>query len=155
MFRNPTVWYFMFSVYCYHCVNQVSTFSLCFTNAIQCFTNALHCFTNTPQCFTNVLQCFTNALHCFMKIIASFFSQSYHKIHYKNTTVLALSLMIFGFGWLIDLIWFDFWCLKSLSTISISWWPVLVVEEPGESHRPWASNWQALSLAAASRVHPF
>jgi hypothetical protein len=25
---------------------------------------------------------------------------------------------------------------------------------PGENHRPWASNWQTLSLAAASRVHP-
>jgi hypothetical protein len=24
-----------------------------------------------------------------------------------------------------------------------------------ENHRPWASNWQALSLAAASRMHPF
>jgi hypothetical protein len=36
--------------------------------------------------------------------------------------------------------------------------PVLVVEEagvPGENHRPWASNWYKLSLAAASRVHPF
>jgi hypothetical protein len=36
--------------------------------------------------------------------------------------------------------------------------PVLVVEEarvPGENHRPWASNWLILSLAAASRVHPF
>jgi hypothetical protein len=34
---------------------------------------------------------------------------------------------------------------------------VLVVEEaevPRENHRPWASNWQTLSLAAASRVHP-
>jgi len=40
----------------------------------------------------------------------------------------------------------------------ISWRPVLVVEEagvPGENHRPWASNWYTLSLAAASRVHPF
>jgi len=26
---------------------------------------------------------------------------------------------------------------------------------PGENHRPWASNWETLSLAAASRVHPF
>jgi hypothetical protein len=26
---------------------------------------------------------------------------------------------------------------------------------PGENHRPWASNWYTLSLAAASRVHPF
>ena len=25
----------------------------------------------------------------------------------------------------------------------------------GDNHRPWASNWQTLSLAAASRVHPF
>ena len=41
---------------------------------------------------------------------------------------------------------------------AISWQPVLVVEEagvPGENHRPWASNWQTLSLAAASRVQTF
>jgi len=46
-----------------------------------------------------------------------------------------------------------------VSTLSaISWRPVLVVEEariPRENHRPWASNWQALSLAAASRVDHF
>ena len=33
-----------------------------------------------------------------------------------------------------------------------------MVEEAGvprENHRPWASNWQTLSLATASRVHPF
>jgi len=24
---------------------------------------------------------------------------------------------------------------------AISWLPVLVVEEAGENHRPWASNW--------------
>jgi len=44
-----------------------------------------------------------------------------------------------------DLI-FDFWCFNAtFSNISaISWGPVLVVEEagvPGETHRPWASNW--------------
>jgi hypothetical protein len=36
---------------------------------------------------------------------------------------------------------------------AISWRPVIVVEEAGvprENHRPWASNWQTLSLAAAS-----
>jgi len=41
---------------------------------------------------------------------------------------------------------------------AISWRQVLVVEEVGvlgENHRPWASNWQTLSLAAASRVHLF
>jgi len=41
---------------------------------------------------------------------------------------------------------------------AISWRPALVVVEagvPGENHRPWASNWLTLSLAAASRVHPF
>jgi hypothetical protein len=47
----------------------------------------------------------------------------------------------------------------TFSNISaISWRPVLVVEEagvPGENHRPWASNWYTLSLAAASQVHPF
>jgi hypothetical protein len=26
---------------------------------------------------------------------------------------------------------------------------------PVENHRPWASNWKTLSLAAASRAHPF
>jgi hypothetical protein len=45
----------------------------------------------------------------------------------------------------------------TFSNISaISWRPFLVVEEagvPGENHRPWASNWLTLSLAAASRVH--
>ena len=47
----------------------------------------------------------------------------------------------------------------TFSNISaISWRPVLVLEEaevPGENHQPWASNWQALSFAAANRVHPF
>ena len=47
----------------------------------------------------------------------------------------------------------------TFSNISaISWRAVLVVEEAGvlgENHLPWASNWQALSFAAASRVHPF
>ena len=53
-----------------------------------------------------------------------------------------------------------FWCLNAtFSNISaIAWRPVLVVEEAGvsgENHRPWVSNWYALSLAAVSRVHPF
>jgi hypothetical protein len=41
----------------------------------------------------------------------------------------------------IDLI--DFWCYNAtFSNISaISWRPVLVVEEAGENHRPWESNW--------------
>jgi hypothetical protein len=47
----------------------------------------------------------------------------------------------------------------TFSNIStISWGPVLVLKEagvPGENHRPWASNWYSLSLAAASRVHLF
>ena len=47
----------------------------------------------------------------------------------------------------------------TFSNISVpSWQPILVVEEagvPGENHRPWASNWLTLLLAAASRVHPF
>jgi len=41
---------------------------------------------------------------------------------------------------------------------AISWRPVLVVEEAGvlgENHRPWVSNWKTLSLATASRLHPF
>ena len=47
----------------------------------------------------------------------------------------------------------------TFSNISyISWRPVLVVEEAGlprENHRPWTRNWYTLSLAAATRVHPF
>jgi hypothetical protein len=47
----------------------------------------------------------------------------------------------------------------TFSNISaISWRPVLVKEEarvPRENHRLWASNWLTLSLATASRVHPF
>jgi hypothetical protein len=47
----------------------------------------------------------------------------------------------------------------TFSNISaISWRPVLVVEEAGvsgEKHRLWARNWQSLSLAVGSRVHPF
>ena len=42
--------------------------------------------------------------------------------------------------------------------LAISWRPVLVVEEagvPGENHRPCASNWEIVSLAAARRVHLF
>jgi hypothetical protein len=37
----------------------------------------------------------------------------------------------------------DFWCFNvTFSNISaISWRPVLVVEEAGENHQPWASNW--------------
>ena len=53
---------------------------------------------------------------------------------------------------------FDFWCFNvTFSNISaISWRSVLVVEDvgvPGENERPWASNWQTLSFADASRVH--
>jgi hypothetical protein len=61
-----------------------------------------------------------------------------------------------GTWWLIYLI---FGVLTPLSAIfQLSWRPVLVVEEAGVpevNHRPWASNWSTLSLAAASRVHPF
>jgi hypothetical protein len=48
----------------------------------------------------------------------------------------------------------DFFVFNAtFSNISaISWRPVLVVEESGEIHRPWASNWSTLSLAAASQV---
>ena len=41
---------------------------------------------------------------------------------------------------------------------AISWRPVWVVEGagvPGRRRRPWAGNWWALSLEAASWVHPF
>ena len=51
------------------------------------------------------------------------------------------------------------WLIDSNATFSnissISWRLVLIVEEAGENHRPLTSNWQTLSLAAASRVHFF
>ena len=52
---------------------------------------------------------------------------------------------------LCDLIWFLVFNSTFSSISAISWRPVLVVEEagvPGENHRPWASNWSTLSLAA-------
>jgi len=42
---------------------------------------------------------------------------------------------------LIDFLVFN----ATFSNISaISWRPVLVVEEAGQNHRPWASNWSTL-----------
>ena len=59
-------------------------------------------------------------------------------------------------GKLIDLIdWFLVFSAIFSNISAISWRPVLVVEEAGENHRPWESNWLALSLAAASWVYPF
>jgi hypothetical protein len=40
--------------------------------------------------------------------------------------------------WLIDWLCFD---ATFVNISAISWRPVLVVEEAGENHRPWASNW--------------
>jgi hypothetical protein len=36
--------------------------------------------------------------------------------------------------------WFDFWCFN-VTFNNISAISVLVVEEAGENHRPWTSNW--------------
>jgi hypothetical protein len=55
-----------------------------------------------------------------------------------------------------DLIWFIVLNTTFSNISAISWRPVLVVDEagvPGENHRPWASNWQTLSLV--SRAHLF
>ena len=60
------------------------------------------------------------------------------------------------------LIWLIDWYLVFNATFSnisaTSWRPVLVVKEagvPGENHRPWASNWLTLSLAAACTYFNF
>jgi hypothetical protein len=37
--------------------------------------------------------------------------------------------------------WFLVFSATFSNILAISWWPVLVVEEAGENHRPWASNW--------------
>jgi hypothetical protein len=46
---------------------------------------------------------------------------------------------------LIDFDLIDFWCFNHFQQYyTISWRPVLVVEEagvPGENHQPWASSW--------------
>ena len=54
-----------------------------------------------------------------------------------------------------DLIWFIVFNATFSNISATSWRPVLVVEEAGvlgENHRPWASIWSTLSLAAASWV---
>ena len=59
---------------------------------------------------------------------------------------------------LIDLIRFIVFGVTFSNISAISCRPVLVMKEtgvPGENHRLWASNWQSLSFAAASQVHPF
>jgi hypothetical protein len=64
--------------------------------------------------------------------------------------------------WTVKIFDFDFFVFNATFSNHdfsyISWRPVLMVKEagvPGENHRPWASNWLALSLATASRVHLF
>ncbi len=55
-----------------------------------------------------------------------------------------------------DLIWFIVLNTTFSNISAISWRPVLVVDEagvPGENHRPWACNWQTVSLV--SRAHLF
>ena len=57
-----------------------------------------------------------------------------------------------------DLIWFVVFIATFSNISALSRWPVLVVAEARvsrENHRPRASNWYTLSLATASRVHPF
>ena len=51
------------------------------------------------------------------------------------TVIYALILI----DWLID--WFLVFSATFSNISAISWRPVLVVEEAGENHRPWASNW--------------
>ena len=59
---------------------------------------------------------------------------------------------------MIDLICFLMFNATFSNISTILWRQVLVVEEagvPGEKHQPLASNWETLSLVAASRVNPF
>jgi hypothetical protein len=52
---------------------------------------------------------------------------------YSNTVVTANYMVV-------NLIFLVFYATFSNISV-ISWRPVLVVEEAGENHRPWASNW--------------
>ena len=75
----------------------------------------------------------------------------------KNEKYADIKLIFLHYNgdWLIDFLCFN---ATFCNILAISWWPVLVVEEDGitrENHPPWANNWYTLSLAAASRVHPF
>jgi hypothetical protein len=60
----------------------------------------------------------------------------------RNIEDISHSTRYISNDWLIDWL-IDFWCFNAtFSNISaISWRPVLVVEEVGENHRPWVSNW--------------
>ena len=74
----------------------------------------------------------------------------YHNFNTSLVIVFRLLLLFWGRGGCFN--------VTFSNILAISWRPVLVVEEagvPGENHRPWASNWSTLSLAAANRVHPF
>ena len=95
----------------------------------------------------------TNCNVIIIKIVISnnIFLETFCLINWpKGASVLVLYCID-----LIDWIWFLMFNATFSSISAISWRPVLVVEEAGENHRPWASNWKALSHATASRVHPF
>ena len=102
----------------------------------------------------------------FLLLTESVFSHSENLLIQEKYVISEFNIRcMFIFGSLeCFLIWtwidrfFDFWNATFSNISAISWRPVLVVEEagvPGENQRPCASNWQALSLAAASRVHLF
>jgi hypothetical protein len=72
-----------------------------------------------------------------------------HQVKRSKTGWLEIRIMcpewseISTCGLLFKWFWFRFLVFNAtFSSIStISWRPVLVVEEAGENHRPWASNW--------------
>ena len=49
--------------------------------------------------------------------------------------------LLFPFPKRFDLIWFIVFNATFSNISAISWRPILVVEEAGENHWPWASNW--------------
>ena len=105
-------------------------------------------------------------IHFFLLLTESVFSHSENLLIQEKYVISEFNIRcMFIFGSLeCFLIWtwidrfFDFWNVTFINISAISWRPVLVVEEarvPGENQRPCASNWQAFSLASASRVHLF
>ena len=70
---------------------------------------------------------------------ALYLSLTHHQWNYDS----ALCTCTLSFNhcliWFID--WFIVFNITFSNISAISWRPVLVVEEAGENHRPWASNW--------------
>ena len=124
--------------------------------SLKMINNLLRCWMHPPN-FETRLQIILSSVSTFTTPRCDPLDKFFGLSWYDNYEHYVVDILI-KLDWLID--WLICWYFNAtFSNISaISWRPVLMVEEagvPGENHRPWASNWWALSLAAAGRVHLF